>query len=210
VTVWMIRAGERSRHAREFSDGGIVAIGWPNIPGLQDLRGMTRDAITDALSASREITTPSADANELLAFRDDISVGDLVVVPDATTGELIFGRIAGCYEFASPSSAGDYHHVRRTDWLGRRDRELLPASLTSELRYRRTIRALTNQREWSGLCGRIEAGEGRPAGATGNPARPGRRSMRRVSPPTRRCALCTFRLPISQFDGDDAVCRSCQ
>lgn len=212
ATGWLIRAGEDSRHAREFADNNVVAIGWPNIEGLDDLQGLSRAQILGRLVESRKSTTPEADANELLAFRDDVTVGDLVVTPDATTRDLLIGRVIGAYEYRVPSPAGDYRHVRSVRWIGRWDRDLAPEPLARELRYRRTIRRLTDQEGWAALADRIEAGEGRSPEAEGSPARGGtasRRRDRRSDPARRRCSECMQVLALTQFAEDAVVCRSC-
>lgn len=212
VTGWLIRAGEGSRHAREFADNNVVAIGWSTIEGLDDLHGLSRAQILGRLVDSRKSTTPEADVNELLAFRDDVTVGDLVVTPDATTRELLIGRVTGAYEYLVPSPAGDYRHVRSMRWIGRWDRDLAPEPLAREVRYRRTIRRLTDQEGWASLADRIEAGEGRSPDAAGRPAQGGRASQRRYrqsDPARRRCSECMQVLALTQFAVDAGVCRSC-
>jgi len=212
ATGWLIRAGEDSRHAREFADNNVVAVGWPTIEGLYDLRGLSHAQILGLLVDSGKSTTPEADANELLAFRDDVAVGDLVVTPDANTRELLIGRVTGAYEYRLPSPAGDYRHVRSMRWIGRWDRDFAPEPLARELRYRRTIRRLTDQEGWAALADRIEAGEGRSADAAGRPARGGtasRRRDRRPDPPRRWCSKCMQMLALTQFGGGGGICRSC-
>ena len=211
ATGWLIRAGEASRHAREFADNQIVALGWPNIPGLYDLRGRSRAEILGLLEASGKSTTPEADANELVAFRDEVAYGDIRRHPGCNDAGVTHWSDHWRYEYEDPSPAGDYRHVRTVHWVGRWDRELVPATLAGELRYRRTIRRLTNQAGWAAVAERIGAGEGRAAGASGPvPTRTVR--QRRSSPPAparRLCPQCMQTLAMSQFcDGSDR-CHSC-
>lgn len=159
---WLVRAGERSRHARRFADHDIIAIGWPNVAGLEDLRSMSEQDIFQCLHLSPGIATPEADAKELLSFRDDMSIGDIVITPDAVTGDVLIGEIGGEYCYLANSPAVDYHHIRRVQWYGRWSRDLLAPDLATETKWRRTIRLLdAHQHEWSALAESVRLGEGR-------------------------------------------------
>jgi len=151
TTVWLVRAGEHSRLVREFARNGVIALGWSRIPGLGDLEGLDRDEIAGLIAVSGRTQTPAADAGELLAFRDTMKIGDLVVTPDSTTREVLIGHVTGDYQYLDPSPAGDYHHVRSVTWLRRWPRDRIGEELLVELRYRRTIRQLTHRQEWAAI-----------------------------------------------------------
>lgn len=212
ATCWLIRAGESSRHARRFADYDIVAIGWPTTEGLKDLTGMSAKEIRACLDRDPTIAAAAQDAAELLAFRDDLAVGDIVVTPDAQTAEVLFGEVAGGYEYRDPSPAEDFKHVRQVRWYGRIDRHLLPADLESETRWRRTIRRLKHQAEWRSMTDRVLAGEGRDATARGRPDIPGTDRSRHgpSGPPTRRCPTCGLAKVESQFVDVDDRCVDCR
>jgi predicted Mrr-cat superfamily restriction endonuclease len=150
MVCWLVRAGEQSRYAKAFEDNLILAIGWPRVPGLQDLSGLDRSDVVGLLISAPHIGTPVADANELLAFRDTIEVGDLIVTPDTPRREVLLGEVTGPYTYRDPSPAIDYRHVREMRWLGRWDRHLLPEDLNRDTRYRRTIRRLDeHEQQWA-------------------------------------------------------------
>ena len=89
--AWLVRAGERSRHAGRFAAASVIAIGWPNVDGLGDLRGVEIITIVDLLRAAT-VFSPGADAAELLAFRDDIRIGDVVITPDSPARDVLVAR----------------------------------------------------------------------------------------------------------------------
>jgi hypothetical protein len=156
------------------------------------------------------MSTPEADAAELLAFRDDIKPGDVVVTPDATTRALLLGEIVGHYTYLDASPVGDYHHVRTVRWATSFARDLVPNGLAVELRYRRTLRRLTHQREWAAIVDRARAGA-LPAPAPPQRAHHAAKRAGRIAAAksARRCEECQLRLPVSQFEHGSAVCRSC-
>ena len=211
-TCWLIRAGESSRHARRFADHDVVAIGWSTTEGLGDLTGMSADEIRRCLDCDPIISSPGQDTAELLAFRDDVCVGDIVVTPDAQTAEVLFGEVAGGYEYRDPSPAADFKHVRRVRWYGRFDRQLLAVHLEAETRWRRTIRRLKHQAEWRAMAARVLAGEARDITARGRPDAPGADRSRHgpTRPPTRRCPTCGLAKVASQFVVDDDQCVDCR
>ena len=151
-TCWLIRAGERSRHAGRFVDHDVVALGWPNVDGLGNFRDMTTEEIRGVLSRAALIGTPGQDTTELVNFRDEVRTGDIVITPDARVREILVGEVAGDYEYRDPSPAADYKHVRRVHWLGAFDRESLPRHLATETNWQRSIRRLRHQDEWRVLA----------------------------------------------------------
>jgi predicted Mrr-cat superfamily restriction endonuclease len=211
-TCWLLRAGEGSRHARRFADEDVVAVGWPDVDGLGDLTAMSDSAIRECLRRHGAIASPDQDAAELLAFRDGISVGDIVITPDAQTREVLFGEVTGGYEYRDPSPAADYKHVRQVRWYGRFERDFLPADLAAESGWRRTIRRLGHQAEWRTIALRVLAGEGRVVTARGRPEAPGSRRSP-IAPgaaPTRRCLSCGLSKATAQFVPGDERCVDCR
>jgi predicted Mrr-cat superfamily restriction endonuclease len=212
-TCWLIRAGEESRHARTFVDRKVVTLGWPDIDGLHDLTGMSREEIKTALRAADHIKRSEQDAAELLTFRDDVAIGDIVITPDAKTREALVGVVTGEYEYRDPSPTGDYHHVRDMTWYRRVHRDDLDPVLVKELNWRRTIRELGNQEQWLAIAAAAQAGTGgRPPSARGN-AKLAPRAGAKVDPadrPTRLCPGCGYSKPLMQFVPGNDSCVDCR
>lgn len=201
--VWLVRAGEGSRHARHFAAAAVIAIGWPNIEGLGDLQGVPEETILSLLRSSPTVSSAEADAAELLAFRDEMRIGDVVITPDATQRDVLVGEVKGDYQYLDPSPAEDYRHVRAVSWYGRWDRDLLPDHLRRETNYRRTLRRLSNRDEWFNFANNMRD-------SARNPEEVRRRATPSVSDSRSRdrvCPGCGLLKAPSQFVGD--VCRDC-
>jgi 5-methylcytosine-specific restriction endonuclease McrBC GTP-binding regulatory subunit McrB len=67
---------------------------------------------------------------QLDQFARSIRVGDIVVVPEGSSGPLLFGEVTGEYEYRDPPPLENWRHVREVQWLGRKDR----ASLSNKTR----------------------------------------------------------------------------
>ena len=203
--VWLVRAGENSRHARRFASGAVIAIGWPNVEGLGDLRGVSEDTILSLLRSSPIVSSPEADAAELVAFRDEMRIGDVVITPDANERDVLVGEITGDYQFLDPSPADDYRHVRSVSWYGRWDRDLLPDHLRLETNYRRTLRRLSNRDEWSNFANTMRDSARSPEDVR---RRRTATSTTAVSSDRERvCPGCGLIKSTNQFTGD--VCGDC-
>jgi predicted Mrr-cat superfamily restriction endonuclease len=218
-SVWLIRAGQASALAKAFEDHEVVAIGWPEL--VDDLRSLSRWEIVDRLERAH-VSTPDQDADELLMFRDQVVAGDLVVTPDTPNRDYLVGQVVGGYELRTSSPLvdpehGRYAHVRRVDWWGRGDRDLLIANLRKELDHRRTIRMLPGAAEWHRLGGLVRD-EGRrgprtkvATPRTTSPRKPAAPKTPAAATPTdRTCPRCGLRKPRPQYIATSEVCADCR
>lgn len=120
--VWVVRAGKGGRNASDFERSGLIAIGFAE---AGDPTGLDRDEL---FAQVREAVGSRGGhvAGQVDRFARVMSVGDLVIVPDGSTRELLCGRITGAYEYRSEPPIAHFRHVRTVSWIGRRDRDLLP------------------------------------------------------------------------------------
>jgi predicted Mrr-cat superfamily restriction endonuclease len=212
-----VRAGEQSRHAERFASANVIAVGWSNVEGLRDLTGLSRGQIHARLRATpANAAGADADTHELLAFRDELAVGDVVVTPDAPAREVLVGTIIGPYRYCDPSPVADYRHVRDVQWYGRLLRADLPDLMEQETRYRRTIRRLDDHHdEWLAVAERVyeECGGDVTRRRRSTPTKSPRSRIVRPhvpSPETRRCPGCGYQWPLAQFVRGSELCRDCR
>jgi predicted Mrr-cat superfamily restriction endonuclease len=212
ATCWLIRAGEESRHADDFAHARVVALGWPDVPGVGDLRGVEHAELRAVLAKHSALSSPDQDAAELLAFRDDVDLGDIVITPDAKNRDVLIGTVMSDYDYRDPSPAGDYRHVRDVEWHGRWERDLLPDDLRKQTYYRRTIRRLDDQEVWRGIAERVRAGEGRRVTARSRGALSRRRSLRSstAGSSARACPGCGLSKVSTQFVAGNDLCVDCR
>ncbi|HRW36447.1 MAG: hypothetical protein KDB04_13390 [Acidimicrobiales bacterium] len=228
MRAWIIRAGEGGAHVDEFVDQGIVALGYD---AVDDLRRMDRWDIERALERVG-ISPPDAHATILISFLHEVLSGDLVVMPDSSRGEVVVGVVDGPYDFVPGRDEDDHPHRRKVEWLARHPRTDLPTVLADVQRQRVALRRVDSPSIDDHLA-RVRAGEvGRPADQRTAPRPPrtpratsssapraprsssGSSSRARVTPrkaevATRRCEACFQTKPVTQFDGDDPLCRDC-
>lgn len=101
MRAWVVRAGSNGEREGPELSRGIVAAGWPELRDITaaDYRGALRAALERTFSGYSPRVIGNW-AGQLWRFRQDISAGDLVVLPRRSR-QLALGRITGHYEFAS-------------------------------------------------------------------------------------------------------------
>ena len=220
--AWLNRAGHGAEHVDTYVRRSVITVGWARIRGLDDLREFDGEAIEQLLVASGVRGFPGLDAGELLAFRDGMQVGDVVVTPDTKRKAVLFGDITGDYEFFTEPVVGDHRHVRSVRWIGRWHRYDLEPPLRKTLDdYQRTVLQLPNRDDWLSVAESIRGGDGMPIAqkaarqprttpATRTPRAPkAPQTPAKVATPPRTCPRCQLVLAPGMFDEDSDVCRDC-
>lgn len=115
-TAWLIRAGKHGEHEDFNLDNGLAGIGWGEVPNLgevasrDDLRKLVRDAQPDSKRMS-----VSVQAGQIWRFKTEVRVGDLVVLPLKTTGQIALGKVTRQYWYREDEDA-NRRHVVSVEW----------------------------------------------------------------------------------------------
>lgn len=116
--AWLVRGGERGEREEVALKRGLVILGWEE---LGDISGFeSRESIRQALTAAYPKVSDKVIGNwtgQLLRFKEQIKVGDFVVMPLHTKpGRVAVGRVSGPYEYRAVKPQG-FRQVRRVTWL---------------------------------------------------------------------------------------------
>jgi hypothetical protein len=224
--TWIVRIGQANRRAAAFQNPPAVALGWAEVRGLGDLTGADFEHTVALIGAAAATTAvePDVHARQLFSFRDDMGVGDLVVAPDAQSGDVLVGAIDGDYAY-DPTASDYYPHRRRVTWHGRVRGADIPAALEDDTRGNVTLRRGDDTGDqWLALA-QSAAPMTSPSRATRTPrvrdaaarsSTPRKRAAPKPPPkkkpepqPDRRCPGCGYSWPASQFNGGD-LCVECR
>lgn len=221
-TAWLVKAGPRGKFAQEFITSGLVTVG-SDWPGVGDLGALSDAEVFIALEEQGR-RKPQDDLVQLRIFSSRMAVGDIVVTPDPSAGDVVFGTVVGDYGHTATPVLGDHCHGRVMDWFGRVSNDLLEPFMDKALGWRGgTLRRLPEQTHWLRLAGEVQDGLGRAADDfPKKKATAARATRKRVSSkprvaakpkvvvnPDRLCPSCGLLRAESMFPSGSDYCRDC-
>lgn len=116
--AWLVRGGETGEREDRALAEGLVIAGWQELGDISGCR--TREGIRQALKGTYPEVADKVIGNwtgQLWRFKEQISHGDLVVMPLKTRpGRVAVGRVAGPYAYREKEPEG-FRQVRRVEWL---------------------------------------------------------------------------------------------
>ncbi len=211
--MWVIRGGEQDERIVRFVENGVIGVDYPEVP---DAEILTRSEIRRFLVGER--TTAQLDADEaiLSAFVREIQVGESVLLPDLSRGEVVVGSVTGRYEFDGDATDG-VHHRRSVDWLARHPIDDLPAAVRATARPKAALQQHRDA-EWSGYLAQIRDGSiGRdpgdrpvrvvPVPRARTPRTPAVPKVKKPVLQMRTCASCFLQTHPDRMQGD--YCLDC-
>ena len=115
--LWGVRGGKKG----EFEDAAVkrnkMALGWDK---TGDLSNVNRMAILERLKEAYPDAgtgTLSSWTGQLYRFVNEISVGDIVVMPCKGKSYVFIGEVDGGYDF-DPNPNSEFRHLRSVKWNG--------------------------------------------------------------------------------------------
>ena len=113
------RAGttEGRRVFQDCVENGFVLLGWGDDADFSECRTSAeiRQKVADDLGQSAD--NPESQARYVEVFRDDMQVGDIIVVSQGNRAFRAIAEVTGEYEYLEEPAAGRYHQMRRVRWL---------------------------------------------------------------------------------------------
>lgn len=113
--LWGVRGGKKG----EFEDAAVkrnkMALGWDK---TGDLSKLNRTAILERLQKAYPDAGPgtlNSWAGQLYRFVNEISVGDIVVMPCKGKSYVFIGKVDGEYDL-DPDSNSEFRHLRPVEW----------------------------------------------------------------------------------------------
>lgn len=172
--MWVIRGGDKDELVDRFVEQGVIGLVLPDLP---DAEILTRSEIRRFLAGDASAAALDALEASTSAFVREISVGDSVLLLDASRAEVVVGTVTGRYEFDGGLPADDVRHRRSVEWLARHPVGSLPPAVQRVAKQRADLEQHRDA-EWSAYLAEVRDG--------GIGKDPADRPARAVSPTTRR------------------------
>jgi len=166
TNVWCVRA-EFGTYAKQFVDGGYVAIGWMPNSDLSSIKA--RDELYPLYKAEHPDDTSNIvigqQVGQIARFLLEIQPGDYVITPAADTEWLHYGKVEQdpSYVYAAGDDGCPYRHRRRVAWAKQRlKRGDFSVPFQNTIRSSLTVFAISQRDEFLAAIGQ--------AGLTAKPA----------------------------------------
>jgi restriction system protein len=117
MTLWVCKGGKRGERESRFKENSLIAIGFNQLDDLskvqtrEELKPLYEQAWPDAAEGRK-----NNHVGQIYAFLRKVKVGDLVVVPMKTSGNIWIGEIKSDYRFRKDLGS-DMKHTRDVEWL---------------------------------------------------------------------------------------------
>lgn len=119
MAVWLIRAGSHGEHEDRFIGDSKVFVTWNNLDVDLSKLG-DRTELTDVLAQrypESKIRTIGNWVSQIWPFVNDISQGDLVILPLKSQRAIQIGEVTGDYQFET-GGPNPFFHWRSVRWIG--------------------------------------------------------------------------------------------
>jgi predicted Mrr-cat superfamily restriction endonuclease len=106
-------------HAELFERCDLIAIALAGVS--EDVSAWPRDELIQRVVAALDEPRERAHAyaSMLVRFVYEMQIGDVVVMPDSSAGEVIVGEVAGTYAHLRQPPVAGFDHSRRMKWRRR-------------------------------------------------------------------------------------------
>ncbi len=135
------------RASELYYEEGVIAVGWSD---FGNLKGLSKEEIKEISQDIWERTPAesASDASQLLMFRDDVDIGDIVLAYRTNNIVAMIGEVIGKYQFDEENKVGDpngdvgYANQKEVSWWEKPrnfNRTLLPKPLDDAVALPGTI-----------------------------------------------------------------------
>jgi len=142
--LWVIRPNPNNiDRMDEFKENNVVAIGWPR---LGDLEHQSHKDIKDKLTKlfpEKSKRSINLQFGMIKRFKEEIKVGDIIVVPESGSNKVHFARVDSDYFFNDNNKKDGFPHQRKVSWILKDiNKDKLPEKMQDGLRPIMTLYSL--------------------------------------------------------------------
>jgi len=130
--IWLVRAGRYGDQEQVALDNNIVTIGWNELGDISNYKNK-EDFFTffEKVYPNEKPKAIINKANQVWRFKNEIEIGDLVVLPLKQEPSIAVGEVISDYEFTE-NLGTDILHTRRVRWI---TKDMPRTSLNQDLLY---------------------------------------------------------------------------
>ncbi|MBX9987165.1 restriction endonuclease [Priestia aryabhattai] len=115
--IWLVRAGKYGEQEQLALENNIVTIGWNKLGNISDLQN--KEELIELFELTYPNEKPKAiinKASQVWRFKNEIEIGDLVVLPLKQEPVIAVGKIISKYKFID-NLGTVIRHARTVEWI---------------------------------------------------------------------------------------------
>ena len=126
--MWMIRAGRNASLVQDFEEKEYVAVGWPKMGDLSQVKSKNELAKEHKQTYGDEkVGKQRMSLGQISRFRFDIKKGDMIITYNPEFRVYLIGEVISDYQYVK-ASPGNFNHILRVKWKGKVQRDSLSVS----------------------------------------------------------------------------------
>ena len=114
VKYWLYAPGENANMWEEFLQDGTMGLGWDNLGDLNEY-ATKEDIATRLQELSDSNSSKANDATANFDFKENISIGDIIISKKGRSAYLGYGIVTSNYYY--DESVALYKHKRKVNWI---------------------------------------------------------------------------------------------
>jgi predicted Mrr-cat superfamily restriction endonuclease len=114
IKYWLYAPGENANMWDEFLQEGTMGLGWDNLGDLNEY-ATKGDIATRLKELSDNDSSKANDATANFDFKENISIGDIIIAKKGRNAYLGYGFVTSDYYY--DHAAGSYRHRRKVNWV---------------------------------------------------------------------------------------------
>ncbi len=114
VKYWLYAPGENANMWEEFLQDGTMGLGWDNLGDLNEY-ATKEDIATRLKELSDNDSSKANDATANFDFKENISIGDIIIAKKGRNAYLGYGFVTSDYYY--DHAASSYRHRRKVNWV---------------------------------------------------------------------------------------------
>jgi hypothetical protein len=111
---WLYAPGENANMWEEFLQDGTMGLGWDNLGDLNEY-ATKGDIATRLKELSDNDSSKANDATANFDFKENISIGDIIIAKKGRNAYLGYGFVTSDYYY--DHAASSYRHRRKVNWV---------------------------------------------------------------------------------------------
>jgi hypothetical protein len=111
---WLYAPGENANMWEEFLQDGTMGLGWDNLGDLNEY-ATKEDIATRLKELSDNDSSKANDATANFDFKENISIGDIIIAKKGRNAYLGYGFVTSDYYY--DHAASSYRHRRKVNWV---------------------------------------------------------------------------------------------